>query len=116
VPGGIAHQVAALPPVSSLFAAVLGVNPVQHLLAPTGVLSRLPAASQHTLTGREFFPSLISGPFHNGLIVVFVVSAILAVLSGLASLLRGGRLPEPPSAATRPESATKAARDRAVGD
>jgi len=116
VPGGIAHQVAALPPVSSLFAAVLGVNPVQHLLAPTGVLSRLPAASQHTLTGREFFPSLISGPFHNGLIVVFAVSAGLAVLSGLASLLRGGRLPEPPSAATRPESATKAARDRAVGD
>jgi MFS family permease len=116
VPGGIAHQVAALPPVSSLFAAVLGVNPVQHLLAPTGVLSRLPAASQHTLTGREFFPSLISGPFHSGLIVVFAVSTILAVLAGLASLLRGGRLPEPPPAATRPGSATEVARDRAVDD
>jgi MFS family permease len=97
VPRGIAHHLATLPPVSSLFAAVLGVNPVQHLLAPTGVLSRLPAASQHTLTGREFFPSLISGPFHSGLIVVFAVSAGLAVLSGLASLLRGGRLPEQPS-------------------
>jgi MFS family permease len=112
VPGGIAHQIAALPPVSSLFAAVLGVNPVQHLLAPTGVLSRLPAASQRTLTGREFFPSLISGPFHSGLIVVFAVSASLAVLAGLASLLRGGSLPAPPSAATQPE----AARDRVVDD
>ena len=34
VPGGVAHQVATLPPVSSLFASVLGVNPIQHLLGP----------------------------------------------------------------------------------
>jgi MFS family permease len=91
VPTGLAHQVATLPPVSSLFASVLGVNPIQHLLAPTGVLARLPAASQQALTGRQFFPSLLSGPFHNGLIVVFGVSAGLSVLAGLASLLRGGR-------------------------
>jgi MFS family permease len=101
VPQGIAHHLATLPPVSSLFAAVLGVNPVQHLLAPTGVLSRLPAASRHTLTGREFFPRLISGPFHSGLIVVFAVSAGLAVLSGLASLLRGGRPTGPQAPAAR---------------
>ena len=91
VPAGVAHQVASLPPVSSLFASVLGVNPIQHLLAPTGVLSRLPAASQAALTGRTFFPSLLSGPFHGGLIVVFTVSAALSVLAGLASLLRGQR-------------------------
>jgi MFS family permease len=91
VPSGVAHQVATLPPVSSLFASVLGVNPIQHLLAPTGVLAKLPAASQATLTGREFFPSLLAGPFHSGLIVVFGVSAGLSVLAGLASLLRGKR-------------------------
>jgi MFS family permease len=91
VPGGVAHQVATLPPVSSLFASVLGVNPIQHLLAPTGALARLPAASQHALTGRTFFPALLSGPFHSGLIVVFSVSAALSVLAGLASLLRGKR-------------------------
>jgi MFS family permease len=91
VPAGTAHQVATLPPVSSLFASVLGVNPIQHLLAPTGVLARLPTASQATLTGRTFFPSLLSGPFHSGLIVVFSVSAALSVLAGLASLLRGKR-------------------------
>jgi MFS family permease len=91
VPSGVAHQVATLPPVSSLFASVLGVNPIQHLLAPTGVLAKLPAASQAALTGRTFFPSLLSGPFHNGLIVVFSVSAALSVLAGLASLLRGKR-------------------------
>jgi hypothetical protein len=91
VPTGVAHQVATLPPVSSLFASVLGVNPIQHLLAPTGVLAKLPAASQAELTGRTFFPSLLSGPFHSGLIVVFSVSAALSVLAGLASLLRGKR-------------------------
>ena len=91
VPSGVAHQVATLPPVSSLFASVLGVNPIEHLLAPTGVLAKLPAASQATLTGREFFPSLLAGPFHSGLVVVFGVSATLSVLAGLASLLRGKR-------------------------
>ena len=101
VPAGVAHQVATLPPVSSLFASVLGVNPIQHLLGP-GVLSRLPAASQATLTGRAFFPSLLQGPFHSGLIVVFGVSAALSVLAGLASLLRGKRrIPGPPAAGSR---------------
>jgi MFS family permease len=95
VPDGIAHQVATLPPVSSLFASVLGVNPIEHLLAPTGVLTKLPAASQAALTGRTFFPSLLSGPFHSGLIIVFSVSAALSVLAGLASLLRGKRQPGP---------------------
>jgi MFS family permease len=100
VPHGIAHHVATLPPVSSLFAALLGVNPVQHLLAPSGVLAKLPAASQRVLTGREFFPNLISAPFHHGLVVVFAVAASLAVLAAFASLLRGGRYvpPAPPAA------------------
>jgi MFS family permease len=91
VPSGVAHNIAALPPVSSLFASVLGVNPIQHLLEPTGVLAKLPAASQAALTGRQFFPSLLAGPFHSGLVVVFGVSATLSVLAGLASLLRGKR-------------------------
>ena len=80
---------AALPPVSSLFAAVLGVNPLEHLLAPSGVLTHLPPANAATITGREFFPDLISGPFHQGLTVVFGVSIALAVLAGIASLARG---------------------------
>ena len=87
----VAHQIGSLPPVSSLFAAVLGVNPVQHLLASRGVLPSLPAASQRVLTGRQFFPALISGPFHHGLMIVFAVAAGLAAIAALASLLRGGR-------------------------
>ena len=89
VPHGIAHHVSTLPPVSSLFAAVLGVNPLQHLLAATHVLPTLPAAAQRTITGRQFFPELISGPFHHGLVVVFAVATALAALAAVASLLRG---------------------------
>jgi len=72
-----------------LFAAVLGVNPLEHLLAPSGVLAHLPPENAATITGREFFPDLISVPFHQGLTVVFGVSVILAVLAGIASLARG---------------------------
>jgi MFS family permease len=97
---GVPHQVAAhigsLPPVSSLFAAVLGVNPIHHLLAAANVLATLPGPAQQILTGREFFPQLISAPFHHGLTIVFAVAAALAALAGAASLLRGGRY-QPPS-------------------
>jgi hypothetical protein len=77
--------------VSSLFAAVLGVNPLGHLLAARGGLAGLPAAARQTLTGREYFPGLISGPFQHGLVIVFVLAAVLAALAALASALRGGR-------------------------
>ena len=90
VPAGVAEQVGHLPPVASLFAAFLGLNPIEHLVGPA-TLSSLPAANQQALTGREFFPRLIQGPFHNGLIVVFTAATILAVLGALASLLRGPR-------------------------
>jgi MFS family permease len=90
VASGVAHHVASLPPVSSLFAAILGVNPVKHLLTPSGTLSTLRAANVRTLTGREFFPDLISQPFHDGLVIVFAVAAGLSAFAALASLLRGG--------------------------
>jgi len=89
VPADVAAQVGSLPPVSSLFAAQLGVNPIQHLLEPSGVLAHLTTAQQQALTGREFFPHLISGPFHSGLVIVFAFGAIIAFLAALASLLRG---------------------------
>jgi hypothetical protein len=44
------------------------------------------------LTGREFFPDLISGPFHQGLVVVFAFAAGLSALAAIASVLRGGRI------------------------
>ena len=49
------------------------------------------SAQAATLTGGKFFPQLISGPFHTGLIVVFSAAAAMSVIGALASLLRGGR-------------------------
>lgn len=91
VPVGIAHDVASLPPVTSVFAAFLGYNPVQSLLGPSGVLTRLPKQSADTLTGKDFFPQLISGPFHRGLVVVFVTAAVMGFVAAAISTLRGGQ-------------------------
>jgi len=112
---GVAHQIAALPPVSSLFAAVLGVNPLGHLLAARGGLAGLPAAARQTLTGRQFFPELIPGPFRHGLVVVFALAAVLAALAALASALRGAR-PAPAPADPAPADPAPAPADRDSAD
>ncbi|HJP76105.1 MAG TPA: MFS transporter [Pseudonocardiaceae bacterium] len=91
VPANVAGGVASLPPVSTLFATFLGNNPISHLLAPSGVLNTLPAHNVRALTGNEFFPQLVSGPFHHGLVIVFSAAAIMAVVAALASVLRGKR-------------------------
>jgi MFS family permease len=91
IPYATAHQVATLPPVSTLFAAVLGENPLEHLLTPSGALDTLPAANRQTIVGHEFFPDLIAAPFHQGLTIVFIASALLALLAAAASLSRGRR-------------------------
>ena len=110
VRAAVARHIASLPPVASLFAAVLGVNPVQHLLSSAGVLSSLPAVSRQILTGKTFFPELISGPFHQGLVIALSVSAVLAAVAGVASLMRGGRYIHPDSDPVPPaHSATASA-------
>jgi MFS family permease len=91
VSADVAGQVAQLPPVASLFAAFLGFNPIERLLGPTGALEHVSRAQAATLTGGEFFPRLISGPFHGGLVVVFTAAALMSVVAAAASLLRGGR-------------------------
>jgi MFS family permease len=113
VPLSVATQVGRLPPVSTVFAALLGYNPVQHLLKPSGVLSRLPAHNVTALTGRHFFPTLIAGPFHHGLVIVFTAAALMSFIGAMVSLLRGrqfiyddaaagGGLPQPARASSAP--------------
>ena len=90
VPAGAAAQVAALPPVGVLFASLLGYNPVQTLLGPT-VMSQLPAANAQYLSGHAFFPTLISGPFSDGLGVAFAFAITACVIAAIASAMRGRR-------------------------
>jgi len=89
VPLADASRIAHLPPVSTVFAAMLGYNPVQNLLAPTGLLHTLPAHNVALLTGRQFFPHLISGPFHHGLMIVFTAAAVMSIAGATVSWLRG---------------------------
>ena len=89
VPQAAAARVAALPPVSILFAALLGYNPVQTLLGHT--LSQLPASHAAYLTGHTFFPSLISAPFSHGLAIAFDFAIAACLVAAVASLLRGGK-------------------------
>ncbi len=90
VPLANAQTVANLPPVGTLFAAFLGYNPIQQLLGPQ-VLDNLPAANAHTLVGRQFFPNLISGPFHDGLVVVFLLAIVMSLIAAGACLIRNKR-------------------------
>jgi EmrB/QacA subfamily drug resistance transporter len=88
VPAATAHHIASLPPVGTLFAAFLGYNPIQRLLGPQ-VLSHLSSAHAANLTGKSFFPHLISGPFMDGLTIVFTASMLMALIAAGASLMRG---------------------------
>jgi MFS family permease len=90
LPADVASNVGHQPPVGSLFAAFLGYNPIGT------ILDKLPAsdtanANVSTLTSKEYFPQLISAPFHHGLVVVFSVAIVMSLVAALASLFRGGR-------------------------
>jgi len=89
VPSATASAAAHLPPVSILFAAFLGYNPIEHLLGPHA-LAALSAHSRATLAGTSFFPHLISAPFRSGLHEAFAFAIVACLIAAAASLLRGG--------------------------
>jgi hypothetical protein len=88
---------------------LLGYNPVQTLLGHA--LTGLPASHVAYLTGRTFFPSLISAPFEHGLPIAFDFAIAACLIAALASLLRGGRYvhelhAEPAGVITAPDEVT----------
>jgi len=97
VSADVAHDVANLPPVGSLFAAFLGYNPIAELLGPSGAL-HAPGVNSDVLTGKTFFPQLITEPFHTGLSVVFIAAAVMMVLGAIASLFSAGKYASAPGA------------------
>jgi MFS family permease len=114
VPAATAQQIGGLPPVGSLFAAFLGYNPMQSLLGPSGTLQQIPAANAATLTGKEFFPRLISEPFHHGLVVVFAAAALMMLVGAIASLFRGGKYVHDDEALSSPEDGDRMGEDDPV--
>jgi len=90
VPATDAARVSSLPPVATLFASLLGYNPMATLLGPH-VLARLPAGQARQVAGRSFFPHVISAPFHTALVYAFGFAIAACVVAAVASLLRGGK-------------------------
>jgi MFS family permease len=86
----VATRVAHLPPVSTLFAAFLGYNPMQHLLGAS-VLAHLPPGHAAIIEGRSFFPHLIEAPFRQGLHTAFDFAIGACLVAAGASWFRGGR-------------------------
>ncbi|HUA26976.1 MAG TPA: MFS transporter [Steroidobacteraceae bacterium] len=86
----VAAHVGALPPVSVLFAAFLGYNPIRTLLGP-GVLAHVTPADRAVLIGHSFFPELIAAPFRSGLIAAFTFATIACLIAAAASWWRGSR-------------------------
>jgi MFS family permease len=87
VPVSAASQISHLPPIGVLFAAFLGYNPMKQLLGH--LLGNLPAGHAAYVTGRQFFPHLITGPFHDGLGVAFAFAIAANVIAAIAALLTG---------------------------
>jgi MFS family permease len=104
VPAKAAERVASLPPVGSLFAAFLGYNPIKALLGPT--LAHMSAAHAAYLTGRSFFPHLISASFGTGLRNALDFALGAAALATIASWLRGGKFHHSTAHASRVDQAT----------
>src|SRR6516225_1879671 len=95
VPASAAVPLSHLPPIGVLFASFLGYNPMQQLLGP--LLSHLSPAHAAYVIGREFFPHLITGPFHDGIGVAFGFAIATCVVAAVASALTG-RIPSPRTA------------------
>ena len=95
VPAHSAAPISHLPPIGVLFAAFLGYNPMQQLLGH--LLTHLSPAHAAYVIGREFFPHLITGPFHDGIGVAFGFAIMTCVIAAIASALTG-RIPSPRAA------------------
>jgi hypothetical protein len=88
-----AHTISHVPPVGTLFAAFLGDNPIKQLMQQVDPSQLLPGSGVNLqqLTGKTFFPNLISSPFMHGLQIAFGASIIMLLIAAGASLMRGER-------------------------
>jgi MFS family permease len=89
VPASAANTISHLPPIGVLFAAFLGYNPMKQLLGP--LLNHLSPAHASFLTGRDFFPNVITHPFHSGVGIAFWFAIAASLIAAIASLLTSQR-------------------------
>jgi MFS family permease len=88
-----AHTISQTPPVGTLFAAFLGDNPIKALMEQVDPSQLRPGSGVDVsmLTGKSFFPHVISEPFMHGLLIAFGASIVMLLIAAGASLMRGER-------------------------
>jgi hypothetical protein len=104
LPAPLAGQLGALPAGAALFAAMLGYDPVQHLV-PAAVLGTLPPAAAAQLVDPHFYSQLLAQPFVQGMRIAFEACIAMCLVAGLASILRGADRRRAPAAVAAPEQA-----------
>jgi MFS family permease len=85
---GTVNYISSISPTAAIFAAMLGYNPIAHLL-PAQILSSMPPSTYRIIIGEHFFPSLLSQPFKASMSTIFYLSAFLAIIAALVSAMRG---------------------------
>jgi len=88
LPPALAHGISSLPPGAAIFAAMLGYDPISHLI-PAAVLGALPPAVASRIVDPHFFASLLAQPFVVGIRAALLVCVAMCVLAGVTSALRG---------------------------
>ncbi|MGA2934892.1 MAG: MFS transporter [Methanomicrobiales archaeon] len=88
---GLIAPMSAIPPTGSLFAAFLGYNPVQTILAaiPQSVVAAISPATIATLTGITWFPITLAHAFMPSLGVSFYFGAAISLVAAVLSAMRG---------------------------
>jgi MFS family permease len=87
LPAAIAHGIGSLPPGAAIFAAMLGYDPISHLI-PASTLAQLSPAIAARVTDPHFFAGLLAQPFVSGIRVALFVCVAMCVLAGVISALR----------------------------
>jgi MFS family permease len=88
MPHALAQRIASLPPGAAIFAAMLGYDPISHLI-PASLLAALPPAITTRITDPHFFAGLLAQPFVGGIRVALMVCVAMCVVAGVTSALRG---------------------------
>jgi MFS family permease len=84
----LAHGIASLPPGAAIFAAMLGYDPISHLISASSLANLSPAIAAR-VSDPHFFASLLAQPFVDGIRVALLVCVAMCILAGLTSALRG---------------------------
>ncbi len=86
----------AIPPTGALFAAFLGYNPVQMILAglSPALLATVAPATIATITGVVWFPTTLAQAFMPSLALSFYIGAAISFIAALLCAMRGDKYVE----------------------